>query len=410
MPDDEPREILIFGAGNIGRSFVGQIFSRAGYHITFADVDAELNKNLNRRGGYEVVHRHPDGHDERLEIGPVSAVHSNDHPALEAVLRRVPLVATSVGATILPRVIPHLTGEARRRATEGLPPFNLILAENIHGAGDTLRSAMMEALAETGSAGGYSATSPHGAAPGILECSVGKMVPLISLEARRREPTTVYAEAFNTLLVDARGWNGPPPEVPEIRLVEPIQAWVDRKLYIHNFGHAAAAYLGFQRNPEWTYIREAVQDPGVHRTVREAMATNGEALMLEYPGVFTTGEITEHIDDLLYRFASPSLGDTVFRVGRDLPRKLAPGDRTRRPLRLRLRHGQPTDTVEEVYRAALRFTATDGSGTLFPADREFLARLRSAENPRSVLSNLSGIDPSSEGALLDRLAVAATGL
>jgi mannitol-1-phosphate 5-dehydrogenase len=354
------------------------------------------------------VHRHPDGHDERLEIRPVSAVNSTNRPALETVLRRVSLVATSVGATVLPRVIPHLAKEARRRATEGLPPFNLILAENIHGAGDTLRSAMMKAIAESGATGGYTATSPHGAAPGILECSVGKMVPLISAEARRREPTTVYAEAFNTLLVDARGWNGPPPQVPEIRLVEPIQAWVDRKLYIHNFGHAAAAYLGFQRDPGWTYIRQAVHDPDVYRRVRDAMATNGEALMLEYPGVFSAEEIDAHIDDLLYRFASPSLGDTVFRVGRDLPRKLAPGDRIMGPLRLRLRHGRRTDTVEEVYRAALRFTATDETGTPFPADREFLARLRSAQNPRSVLSELSGLDPSSEGDLLDRLAVAAT--
>ena len=33
------RNIVIFGAGKIGRSFIGQLFSKAGYGLVFVDMD-----------------------------------------------------------------------------------------------------------------------------------------------------------------------------------------------------------------------------------------------------------------------------------------------------------------------------------------------------------------------------------
>lgn len=51
-----------------------------------------------------------------------------------------------------------------------------------------------------------------------------------------------------------------------------------------------------------------------------------------YGGIDFRGDIfmkysTEHIDDLLYRFKNKALGDTIFRVGCDLTRKLSAEDR-----------------------------------------------------------------------------------
>ena len=43
------KSILIFGAGKIGRSFIGQLFGRAGYQIVFVDMDEALVRELNRR-------------------------------------------------------------------------------------------------------------------------------------------------------------------------------------------------------------------------------------------------------------------------------------------------------------------------------------------------------------------------
>ncbi|HKK48821.1 MAG TPA: mannitol-1-phosphate 5-dehydrogenase [Alkalispirochaeta sp.] len=401
--DTATHEILIFGAGNIGRSFVGQIFGRAGYATVFADVDGALVHALTRDGTYTVVHRHPDGHEERLTVPHVSAVRADDPTAVNAVLRRVRLVATSVGAAVLPKILPLLAEEAVRRYTHGQAPFDLILAENIHGGGEMARQAILAQFPTDSSHVHYKGSVPCGGAPGVIECSVGKMVPIIPEALRRREPTTVYAEAFNTLLVDAKGWSGPLPEVTQIRAVQPIQAWVERKLYIHNLGHAASAYLGHLYVPHLTSIAEVISEASVHQEVRTAMETAGVALQYEYPGVFSDHDITGHIEDLLYRFASPTLGDTVFRVGRDIRRKLGAHDRIAGALHLLRRHNLPTAPLERVYRAALHFRARDEAGNLYPADEQFHNELQSHPDPTTYIAELSDFDPRTDRPLLNRL-------
>jgi mannitol-1-phosphate 5-dehydrogenase len=384
------KRILVFGAGNIGRSFIGQIFGRNGYQVVFADVDARLVNDLNEAGTYEVVHRYPDGAEERVTVPGVSAVNATDTAALLRALEQAPLVATSVGAEVLPRLLPILTGEALRRARRGEAPFDLILAENIHRAGDLVRDAVSETLHTAGFPETYRDTAPRGSLPGVVECSVGKMVPIVPPERRAQEPTTVWAEGFNTLVVDADGWSGDLPAVPELKPVRPIAAWVDRKLYIHNLGHAASAYLGFRIHPNATYIWEVLEDDTIFSSVKRVMTAAADALRLEYPGTFTDADLYDHIDDLLYRFSNRALGDTVFRVGRDVKRKLGPGDRIVGALRLLERHGVDTEPVRDVYRSALRFRAPDPSGTLFPADRELQEILSAAPNPEVVLAEISG--------------------
>ena len=43
-----------FGAGNIGRGFVGLLLHRAGYQVVFVDVVDELIDALNRTPSYQV--------------------------------------------------------------------------------------------------------------------------------------------------------------------------------------------------------------------------------------------------------------------------------------------------------------------------------------------------------------------
>ena len=45
---------VIFGAGSIGRGFIGQLFSQAGLEVVFVEVDPNLVRELNARGSYPV--------------------------------------------------------------------------------------------------------------------------------------------------------------------------------------------------------------------------------------------------------------------------------------------------------------------------------------------------------------------
>ena len=103
----------------------------------------------------------------------------------------------------------------------------------------------------------------------------------------------------------------------------PFQLYIERKLYIHNMGHSMTAYLGNLKGYE--YIWQAIEDPEIERIVVRGMVSSALALSIRYNVPFKA--LYEHVEDLLYRFTNKKLGDTVFRVGRDLNRKLSPEDR-----------------------------------------------------------------------------------
>ena len=51
--------------------------------------------------------------------------------------------------------------------------------------------------------------------------------------------------------------------------ISPFRFIIERKLYVHNMGHAVCAYLGSLKG--YTYICEAIADPEIRVIVREAM-------------------------------------------------------------------------------------------------------------------------------------------
>lgn len=380
----EPERLLIqFGAGNIGRSFVGQIFARNGWEVVFVDVDTALLERINQDGSYDVVIKEPDGSEERITVSGVRGVDARDGEAVSRELRRTAYVGTSVGSGAIGHVIPHLAAECERRYREerDRTPYDIILAENIHDGAALVRGLLRSALPND---------LPPSTLPGVVECSVGKMVPLLTEEAKRREPTTLFAERYNTLILDSNAWKNPIPDVPELAPVENIGAYVDRKLFIHNLGHAAVAYLGHPRHPEATYLYELLEDKTVAEGARRAMECSAEALIAAYPESFDREQLKEHIEDLLRRFSNRALGDTVHRVGRDLKRKLSGEDRVVGAIRLALRHGIDPQPIAEVYRDALRFKAPDEGGSLFPGDAEFQETL-SKEGAAYALREVSGL-------------------
>jgi mannitol-1-phosphate 5-dehydrogenase len=352
--------LVQFGAGNIGRSFLGQLFSRSGYGVVFVEVDAALVDALNERGSYRVVVKHPDGRDETLNIRNVSAIHARNEEAVAQALAEARIAATAVGQRALPLVLPLIAKGLLRRSDR---PLDIILAENLSGAATLCRAGL---------AGRLPKDYPLDARVGLIETSIGKMVPLMRDEDRRKDPLWVFAEPYNELIVDRLGFRGPIPDVSGLKAVDRIQAYVDRKLFIHNLGHCTAAYLGYRDNPSADLIWEVLDRPEMLARVRDNMMQAAAALRCEHPEDFAPRDLEEHVDDLLARFRNRALGDTVHRVGRDLYRKLSRGDRLIGAMLLARKHGLPTQAIAEVVAAAVRFRKGDEHGALFPDDRRFV--------------------------------------
>jgi mannitol-1-phosphate 5-dehydrogenase len=362
------KKLVLFGAGKIGRSFIGQVFSRSGYEVVFIDINKQLIALLNERGQYKVVIKSSQG-DEIIPVLHVKGVHLGDSENVIAELAGASLAALSVGQQGLPSAIPLIAKAlVQRRIIYGEWPLDIIIAENMRNSDQYVAGELKKALPSD---------YPLDGLVGLVETSIGKMVPIMSQRDLEADPLQVFAESYNSLIVAKHGFKNPVPDVEFLSPKENIKAWVDRKLFIHNLGHATAAYLGFRKNPAWIYIYEALEDPLIMEATRQTMLQSADILMALYPGEFTVSQLETHVDDLLQRFKNKALGDTIFRVGCDLYRKLSPEDRLVAPLKTAIRYGKPYDRIMESLVAALSFRAGDEIGKYFPADERFF---QEAEN------------------------------
>lgn len=368
-----------FGAGNIGRSFIGQLFSRSGYEVVFIDINKELVKELNKKRAYKLVIKRNELPDEIILIENIRAINGYDK---EAVIREIvdtDILATAVGKNALPQIVPVIAqGLQWRDEKRRKNPLDIIIAENFRNVADYLRKELKSLLP---------LEYPFDELVGLIESSIGKMVPLMKEEDKKKDLLWIFAEPYNTLIVDKKGFKTPLPQIRDLRAVENIKAYVDRKLFIHNLGHSAAAYLGYQYDSKMTYIYEALELPEIYKIVREGMKQSAVALNEAYPKDLALQDLQNHIDDLLFRFQNKSLRDTIFRVGRDLYRKLDKNERLVGSMLLAQKQNVPYHKIKRVFYAALNFKAKDQKGEMYPLDKIFFQR----EYPRGLKHILKNV-------------------
>jgi mannitol-1-phosphate 5-dehydrogenase len=373
------KKMVQFGAGNIGRSFIGQLFSRSGYEVVFIDINKELVKELNKKRTYKLVIKRNELPDEIILIENIRAINGYDK---EAVIREIvdtDILATAVGKDALPQIVPVIAqGLQLRDEKRGKNPLDIIIAENFRNVADYLRKELKSLLP---------LEYPFDELVGLIESSIGKMVPLMKEEDKKKDLLWIFAEPYNTLIVDKKGFKTPLPHLRDLRAVENIKAYVDRKLFIHNLGHSAAAYLGYQYDSKMTFIYEALEVPEIYKIVREGMKQSAVALNEAYPKDLALLDLQNHIDDLLFRFQNKSLRDTIFRVGRDLYRKLDKNERLVGSMLLAQRQNAPYHKIKRAFYAALDFKAKDQKGEMYPLDKIFFQR----EYPRGLKHILKSV-------------------
>ena len=306
---------VMYGGGNIGRGFVGALMSLSGYRVTFIDVAAAVVDELQAKQSYPLRFVSNEGKED-ITITNVTAVNGNDTEATSDVIARCDIMATAVGARILKFIIPNIVAGLRKRWAAGGEPLNIIICENLNDANKVVEGMIKEQLTEE-------ERRIFDEKVGLVEASIGRMVPVQTDEMKDGEPLRVCVERYGFLPVDKAAFKGAIPQVRNMVPFEPFDFFVKRKLFIHNMGHATTAYLGGLKGVE--YIWQAIDDPEIRVIAQNAMLESALALSKRY-GV-DLGGIQLHITDLLGRFTNAALGDTVARVGGDPARKLSPADR-----------------------------------------------------------------------------------
>ena len=306
---------VMYGGGNIGRGFIGMLLSQSGYEVTFVDVAAPVVEPLQQNHRYPV--RILDGGSYTdVDVTNVTAVNGNDMNAVAEAIAQADIMATAVGVNILKFIIPNLIAGIRLRKERGCAPLNIIICENLMDANKVLEGMLKANLTDEEQAWFDDNI-------GLVEASIGRMVPVQTDEMKDGEPLRVCVESYGFLPVDKDAFKGELPQIRNMVPFAPFDFYIKRKLYIHNMGHATCAYLGDLLGLD--FIWESIDRDEVYIVVRNAMTESAQALSKKY-GV-GLDEILDHITDLLYRFTNKALQDTCKRVGGDPKRKLSPADR-----------------------------------------------------------------------------------
>ncbi len=382
------KKIVVFGAGNIGRSLIGQLFSRAGYEVVFVDIVNEIVSLLNAQRRYRIEVK--DFQPETIWVENVRAVHSRDIGKVAYEIATADIMATAVGANNLDHIYPIIAKGLVKRLEMKRCSMDILICENIRDSPRLFRKGLLKHLPE-----GY----PLDSMTGLVETSIGKMVPIMTEEQRREDPLLIHTEAYNKIIMDKKGFKNPIPEVEGLEPKENMNAYVDLKLFVHNMGHAAAAYLGYITDTKMKYIWEAMDNEHIRTAVEGAMWESGRALILEHPEEFNEETIKEHINDLVRRFGNKALGDTLYRVGRDVPRKLSRNDRLIGALLFDRKKSVPAPITTLSVAAAILFRGKDEQGKLHPEDKTFTEEIF-LKGVDYILKRVCGLDSEKEANII----------
>ncbi|MWP48796.1 MULTISPECIES: mannitol-1-phosphate 5-dehydrogenase [unclassified Gilliamella] len=364
-------QALHFGAGNIGRGFIGKLLSDAGVQVTFADVNQQIIDAIAARHEYPV---NVVGEQSTTEIVKnVDGINSTSNEVIDYIAS-VDLLTTAVGSQILARIAPTIAQGIITRHNQGnTKPLNIIACENMVRGTSQFKQEIFKALPEEL----QQWTNTH---IGFVDSAVDRIVPPAT--SKTGDILEVTVETFSEWIVDETQFVGNIPSINGMQPVDNLMAFVERKLFTLNTGHAITAYLGFY-NGIGT-IRDAILDERIRLIVRGAMEESGLVLIKRYN--FDEQKHMAYIEKILSRFENPYLQDDTARVGRQPIRKLGADDRLIKPLLGTFEYQVKNTNLLIGVAAALNYRNNDDEQAVK------LEKLITEKGVKQVFCEISGID------------------
>ncbi|MDO4312329.1 MAG: mannitol-1-phosphate 5-dehydrogenase [Eubacteriales bacterium] len=371
------KKAVQFGAGNIGRGFIGALLSQSGYQVVFADVVEAVIDKINEDKTYTVHVMDVECEDQKIEN--ISGVNSTKPEAVDEIAA-ADVVTTAVGLVILPRIAPTIAKAIEKRMEMGVKePMNMIACENAIRGTSQLKKAVYENLSDAGKAFADEYV-------GFPDCAVDRIVPPVKSE----NFIDVVVESYYEWDVEKSGFKGEIPEIKGMTLVDDLMAYIERKLFTLNTGHCITAYLGTHRGIPT--IDQAIADEEIYGIVSKAMKESGDGLIKKHG--FDPEKHAAYIKKIISRFKNPYLQDDVTRVGREPLRKLSPTDRLIKPLMTAAGYGLPVDHLLVGVGAALHYNNPDDKQSV-----ELQEKI-AAQGVRAAAAEITGL---TDDALLDAI-------
>jgi len=331
-----------FGAGNIGRGFIGKLLADAGIHVTFADVDEKIINLLSTLNTYNVK---VVGAECKTEaVSGVDAINSTSDDLVK-LISQTDLITTAVGPNVLVIIASKIAeGLTLRFDAKNESYLNIIACENMVRGTTFLKTEVYKHLDK----------KYHDKAEqlvGFVDSAVDRIVP----PSESEDPLEVTVESFSEWIVDEQQFKGNIPAIDGMQKTDNLMAFIERKLFTLNTGHLMTAYLGSLAG--YDTVKNAIDDQVICDQVRQSMQESGEVLIKRYG--FDRDSHNAYIEKIIGRFANPYLHDEIDRVGRQPIRKLSENDRLVKPLLGTMEYGTSNDMLLKGIAAAFKYKNSD---------------------------------------------------
>ncbi|WP_250278331.1 mannitol-1-phosphate 5-dehydrogenase [[Clostridium] colinum] len=322
------KKAIQFGAGNIGRGFIGYLLHKSGYEVTFVDINDEILNAINKDKTYKIFIRDVESFEESVDN--ILALNSLSDEVIKAI-SECDIITTAVGPTVLSKITNSiLKGLQLKKENNINTNLTIIACENMIGATDFLKDEILK-LADNDMKEYIEKFIS------FPNCSVDRIVPPI----KNNNILDVTVEKFFEWNVEKGKFKKEIPKIYGMNLVDNLQAFLERKLFTLNTGHAMVAYLGSIKG--YNTIDEAILDENIQKIVRSAMQESGKAICLKYN--LNLDEHFKYIEKIINRFKNKYLEDDLIRVGREPLRKLSSQDRLIKPLNTAILYNISVDNL-----------------------------------------------------------------
>ncbi len=357
-----------FGAGNIGRGFVGLLLHEAGYEVVFADVADALIDQLATTPSYQV---HEVGEEPAVKtVDNYRALNSRSQEEdVIAEIATADIITTAVGPNVLRFLAPVIARAIAQRSDE-LAPVQVMACENAINATDILHREVEQV---------YDGGALDLASSAVFaNTAVDRIVP----DQASGQGLDVTVEAFFEWVIDRTPFAGDTPEIPGATYVDDLGPYIERKLFTVNTGHASAAYFGYAAG--MGKIADAMANEAVADKVRAVLEETKQLLVSKHG--FDAAEQEAYVQKILRRFTNQHLPDTVVRVGRAPLRKLGRNERFVGPAAELSEGGTHPAALLEAMQAALSFSAADDP------EVAALAEVLATQEPGKATTSITGLD------------------